>query len=485
MKRLEKFSVEAFLSSLNNNKGSTHAGYSRFEEVCQQIKRALDEEFERMSTDEAKTVRLEKEKGAIIGKESDVMYFKDRISQILANKKLLSESYPTYYPNLTEAVFAELYGLSGISPWAYDWTAEYKESSSAKLIGDKLYCLINGQSQLQPQRISKERRAQLRKALLLAHPEERTESGINEVFLENGIRVTMFSEDLCKGTSDTIVFRKYILKKLSFELLASYGTFPKEAIPLFESMVDIGYNTLMVGEMRSGKTTFLQTFCHYYSDSLEGCAIATDPETDWSQILPNAPIMQIVVKDAKDLDAITKPIRRSDADYILLEEMRDAAAYRLFNDIISIGTMHSAGTIHDRSSINVPKKMADAIATTYGGDRDSIIAQLYGSINYVIELYQVPENKARKRLKGIVEFRYDEVADKVSATRICQYDAVTDSWKWKCEIGQDKKALAMGYESAFERFESTLKALEKANPLTGDTTVYPAYYIGNRKGRDE
>jgi len=482
MKHLSRFSIESYLSSINT--GPVNVSHVRFDEVCTIVKLALDEEWDRMVSDSEKETRLDHEKGAIIGKESDVMFFKDKISQILAKKKLLSENFPSYYPSLTEGIFAVLYGLDCIAPWAYDWTEEYKASSSAKILGDRVYFLINGSMKLQPFKISEKRRMQLRQALLLAHPQERSEKGYNEVFLENGTRVTMFSEKFCKDEEDTIIFRKYVLKNLSFEILSSYGTFPKEAIPLFESMVEIGFNTVFVGQMRSGKTTFLQTWMRYMDQSLEGVALATDPETHWKSILPEAPLMELVA-DKDELDKIAKPIRRSDADYVILEEMRDASAYNMFTDIISLGTMHSAGTIHDRNPLNVPKKMADSICNEYGGDRDSIIASLFENINYVFELYQVPENKSRKRLKSITEFRYDAASDKVSSHTICQYDAHTDSWKWKYDLGKDKEGLALGYDGALRRMQETLKELEKQNPIEGNTVIYPAYYIGNRRGREE
>ena len=63
----------------------------------------------------------------------------------------------------------------------YDRTEEYKNSSSAKLIGDRLYCLIDGKSQLQPQKISKVRREKLKRALLMSTPKERIEAGFHEL----------------------------------------------------------------------------------------------------------------------------------------------------------------------------------------------------------------------------------------------------------------------------------------------------------------
>ena len=477
MKRLNKFSIEGFLSNSRKVLLKGVQAKSRYQELLDSVRYELNKEFEN-SSDEVKSQRLDREKRAIIGEEDDVNYFKDRISKILTDKNLLNEWYPSYYPDLINAIFSDLYGLTGIAPWAYDWTKEYKESSSAKLIGDRLYCLIKGKSVLQEQRISTVRRGQLTDALLMASPKERKESGFHEVYLHNGIRVTIFAGEHCKPGEDIMVFRKYLLSDLSFEALASFGTFPSEAIPLFKSMCEIGFNVVFAGQVRSGKTTFLQTWQSYEDPCLEGVTVATDPETNWAHILPNAPIMQLVA-DGKDLSRIEKSLKRSDADYVILEEMRDAVSYNLFLGITSLGTQRSKGTIHDNNALNIPYKMATAIVTECGGDEDAIISQLYTNINYVFELYQVPENKARKRLKGIVEYRYDPIKNQVSAHRICKYDPKSDKWLWKYDIGADKEELALGYCESLENMKKTLRHLADNSPLEGETVVYPAYYKGN------
>lgn len=152
--------------------------------------------------------------------------------------------YPPWYRSLAEGIFAELYGLSGLTPWAYDETEEYKNSSSAKLIGDRMYCLIDGRSVLQPQRISENRRQQLKRAFLLTAPKERIEKGFHEVYLHNGIRITIYSGDRTKPGQDVMVFRKYILRELTFEKLAELGTIPAESVELFKTMVRLGFNVL-------------------------------------------------------------------------------------------------------------------------------------------------------------------------------------------------------------------------------------------------
>lgn len=88
----------------------------------------------------------------------------------------------------------------------------------------------------------------------------------------------------------------------------------------------------------------------------------------------------------------------------------------------SIGTARSKATIHAGDAHDIPYKMASAISAKYGGDLKPLIARIFRSFNYVIELYQLPSDRSRKRLKGISEYRYDPISATVSIHTICRYD---------------------------------------------------------------
>ena len=125
-----------------------------FKDACDIVLECLENEWKK--ADEMDRMdRLESEKRAIMGYEEEMTLYKAKIGEIMAKMELNDVECPPWYKNAEEGIFNELYGLSGLAPWAYDETEEYRNSSSAKLIGDKLYCLINGVSVLQPQRIPK------------------------------------------------------------------------------------------------------------------------------------------------------------------------------------------------------------------------------------------------------------------------------------------------------------------------------------------
>ena len=445
-----------------------------FYHVCRAVESAFEKEWER-TDEEAKRIKLEREKRAIMGYPGEMEFYKERIKEILIGQKLTDSFYPEWFPNLHEAIFAELYGLSGLAPWAYDMSEKYRKSPSAKLIGDNLFCLIDGKEELQPQKIHKERRNKLKRTLLLSTPMERLEYGFHEIYLINGIRITIYSGHRTKENQDVMVFRKYILKNYDFKTLIKCKTVSKECVNVFRRMIEIGFNIIIVGRVRSGKTTFLQIWQSFENPKLEGVAIATDPETPWHRIMPDVPIMQLVA-DNEELEVISKSLLRGDNDYILLEEMRDAAAYKLAVDITSTGTVRSKATIHDSSGINVPYKMASKITEKYGGKMNPMIAQIYTNFDYAIELCQHPEDPARKVVRGILEYTYSIDKDCIDATYICKYDFQKDKWIWNQHMGKDKFERFYGREKELLELYSYLGTLMSFESADVEWTYRPAYY---------
>ena len=475
-----EFSLETYLQkTLQPEDEGPVDQMEQFQRLCVTVQREFDQEWAE-TDDLAKNRKLEREKKAIMGYEPETRFYKERIREILSEKKLQDCWCPPWYPNLTEGIFAELYGLAGLAPWAYDMEPRFKTSSSAKLIGDRIYCLLDGKTQLMPQRISARRREQLKRTLLMATPYERLEYGFHEVYLRNGIRITIYSGNRTKAGEEIMVFRKYILEELTFDTLVARGTIPEDAVPLFRKMIQIGFNVIFSGQVRSGKTTFLQIWQKYENPLLEGVAVATDPETPWHKIMRDAPIMQLVA-DGKALEEMTKSLLRGDNDYLLLEEMRDGTAFRLALDMTSTGTTRTKATIHERNGTNIPYKMASKIRERYGGDEQELIAQVFKSFDYVIELGQLAEDKGKKVMKGIWEFHYDMENDRVCCRRICAYDFQQKCWRWN-KAGATQKIGKYAEEAVLvKEMREILYRLWEKHPME-DEVLYPAYYQENRYG---
>lgn len=444
----------------------------RFKQLCDEIMDDFNREWEADVTG-FETI-LERQKRAIIGYEKEVKYFKDKISEYLKVVHCEEVWYPMWYKDLTEAVFQENWGVAGLSEWIDDGSELYQNSSSAKIIGDRIYFLIDGTLQLQPQKISYNRRRQLRKALLLKTPKKRLDADYHEVYMLSGTRITIYGEGKTKEGQDTIVFRKFFVKDFSFDKQAELGTIPYEAIPLFKAMIHTGYNVAFTGAVRTAKTTFLTTWQSYENPALEGVSVETDPEIPFHKIMPEAPILQLVA-DGAELERVVKSIMRSDADYIILGEARDGVALNIATKIANKGTRRVKMTYHCSDTMDFCYDVADEIVKLYGGSLYSTIMKVSKSFQFVFQFVQL-KDKSRKRLKSIYEIEYDPLDQGIKMHRLCRYRYETDDWVWKENLSSS--SIQFGIEedaSAVKLVESSLNKLWKQAPETEVCTFIPVY----------
>jgi hypothetical protein len=113
----EKFNLTEYLSRSGSSQDES-SGERAFQGVMDFVKSRLDAEWEN-ADDELRGFRLEKENRAMIGYEEEVSFYKEKIRGILMEHRMMACAFPPWFSSLTEAVFAELYGLSGLAPWAY------------------------------------------------------------------------------------------------------------------------------------------------------------------------------------------------------------------------------------------------------------------------------------------------------------------------------------------------------------------------------
>jgi pilus assembly protein CpaF len=448
--------------------------HTRFFSLCNDVKKYFNEQWEsEQSANGDKTESLlEHQKNAIIGFPTEVSYFKDKILEYLKANNLLAEPFPSCYSSIVDAVFHENWGLTGIAKWL-----TLEDSSSAKIIGDRIYFLIKGRPVLQEQRISYERFEQLRKALLLKTPKERLNKDHYEVYLLTGERITIYTGDRVYDNQASMVFRKYIVKNLTFEEQAKRHTIPYEAIPMFKAMVAVGYNVIMTGPVRTGKTTFLTTWQNYEIPHLEGVAVQTDPEVPFHKYFPNMPIIQLIA-DGDDLMQISKDVLRSDADYLVMPEGRDGYSFNLIVELTNKGTRRCKTTMHLTFVEDICYDIANKIMSVYGGNLDYHIAKVAKSFNYVFHFIQL-KDRSQKRLESVYEIRYDRQTHKITMHCICKYNYQDDNWSFSYAMGEDKKAIAIQEDfESFKILDFELKRLSELYPLAEDNVIVPLYSKG-------
>lgn len=414
-------------------------------------------------------------KKALQGDWKAEVTFKKQIEEYLMNEGISNIDYPKYYKNLIEAIYHENWGLAGLAEWFSD---KYGDSSSAKIIGDRIYFLVEGEAKLMPQRIDDKRRKQLIAKLLTIKPDERKDKDVNEIYLIDGTRVTIFNSSVSK--QDVIVFRRYIIPEYTFEEQAKRGTIPGEAIPLFKSMVELGYNVAFTGAVRTAKSTFLTTWQSYENPKYEGLLIETDPEIPLHTLMPEAPIIQLVTSDERQLSGVIKHILRSDSDYIIMGEARDGAALDAAVRIANKGTRRCKLTFHNRFPQDFSYDVASEIVRTEGGDVALIAEKVAQSVDYIFHFIQLSD-KSQKRLDGMYELTINKDSGDIITTQICKYVEQSDSWiwnKWICT--EHEKTGRKENQKIFEIFENQMNQLEEQFPPNAAAAPYIVNYRKER-----
>ena len=431
---------------------------TEFYELCVKVKSSFYSDWEKR---ENSKVALDIQKRAIIGYKKEKDYFIQRIESLIKSFGAEGIAFPRWYQSLAEGIYHENWGLAGLAEW---FDPKFATSSSAKIIGERIYFMKDGQMNLRSQKISRERFDQLIKAFLLLTPEERMDKAYHETYLLDGTRVTIFTEPMAKKGQASIIFRRYLIPNLTFEEQARRGTIPKEAIPLFEDMVKIGYNVIFVGAVRTAKTTFLSTWQSYEDPVLEGVLVETDPEIPMHKLLPSAPIVQLLA-DGEDLGRISKNLLRSDADYFILAEARDGQALDTAVKLASKGTKRMKLTFHSRRPDHFPLEAATEIIKATGGDLNLTMKLIASGFDYIFHLIQL-NDKNQKRLKGIWQMNCDADGN-IRLEEICRYDPKSDSWRFEYKIGDAQEG--WGSESNAEVFDSMkdkLRILSEAGDIS-------------------
>lgn len=455
---MEAFYLEEYLNQKSQGGKEYEVQPISFESLCIKVRDEFLNDWDQEKRDYNAVLELQKK--AIIGYENEASFFKEKIQHFVERHGLLATPFPPWYDSLADAIYQENWGLSGISQWFHP---AYQESSSAKVIGDRIYFMEKGKMRLMPQKLSFERREQLIRAFLLLTPTERLDREFHELYMLDGTRITVFGGSMTKPNQDVIIFRRYVVPNYTFEEQAERGTIPKDAIPLFQAMVDTGFNVAFIGAVRTAKTTFLSTWQSYEDSSLEGVMVETDPEIPMNRICPEAPVIQLIADNEK-LRRISKNLMRSDADYFILAEARDGNALDTAIRIASKGTRRMKITFHCRDPLEFPYDVASEIVNERGGDIHLTAKKVAQSFDYVFHFVQLTD-KSQKRLWGIYELSLDRLTKDIRMVQICAYNRDRHDWIWSNEISAQKRIMAEEESlQAFQRFRNSLQQLAQKRP---------------------
>lgn len=454
-----------------------------FDELCSDIKKAFNKEWEANQDTLSDSLQLVRD--AIIGKDIAVTAIKNKIGDYLRINDKAVEWHPPWYSNLVDAVFHENWGLAGLAEF---FTPKYKDLPSAKVIGDRVYFLIDGVTTLMPQRIPTVRRQQLVRALCMDNPSERFDKDFHNVYInpdKGNERVTIYNETMTKKNQDVIIIRRYIVPNYTLEEQVNRKTILPEMIPFIEAMVYLGYNISVTGPLRSAKTTLLACLLGLpqyrvkegekredANKTLEGLLLETDPEIDITKINPGAPIIQIVADGERlsgkeaGVGGIVKSLMRSDLEAIWIGEARDGLALDTIITLANKGTRRSKMTFHSKDPEQFCTDVAAEIVRYTGSTMELTESRVAKSFDYVIHMAPL-RDKSKKRLKGIYDVAYNAKTKEIKIVPICEYKYATDSWEFQYYISPDKREDGMDEDyEGFMIFDKLLKELAEKYPMS-------------------
>lgn len=461
----DKFKINEFVAKCKNFNGDLEdkKNITQNDKHFEEIVKIVETELDKIDNEEIREENtLSRRRNAILGFPSDAEYYRTKIKEILNLKNLNREKYPSWYKSLDDAMYHEILGFYGIEAWLND--AKYKHSDACMIIADNIFFEVNGEPEIQPQTISSEKRDRLKETLMLTNPKEPRAEAKHELY-SGGRRVTIFNDNgVTKEGRDTIIFRKYHVNKFSFEMQAKKGTIPYEAIPMFKSMVKIGYNVAFTGPVKSAKTTFLTTWQSYENPKYTGLSIETDPEIPFHELMPTAPIIQFVPND-KNMDTVIERAKRSDAKYIVIGEARNGKMLNIAIEAANMGTKRSKVSFHNTETVDFCYDVAEKITREIGGSLLAYMIKTAKTFHYVINMWQLPGEENKKRLKGIWEIRLDTENMQIIMNQICRYVQDTDSWVWSYDIGEKQREIAKEEsKESYVVFTKTLQELAKKCP---------------------
>src|SRR5690606_2964674 len=117
----------------------------------------------------------------------------------------------------------------------------------------------------------------------------------------------------------TIVFRRFVVNKFSFEEQAKKKTIAEQDIPLFRILAKARLNVIIAGHVESGKSTMLKTMYAERPKDLVSLLIEEHPESFLKRDFPDRLVHEFSIKD-QEIEKTLRTILRFDHDYVIMQE---------------------------------------------------------------------------------------------------------------------------------------------------------------------
>lgn len=439
------------------NQSELMSFYELVEKVSEDFNKKYDDS---KLSDEELMVRQELEHKAIIGDTQAEHLLISEIEQYLRERNLLGIKYPEFYKSLAHGIFQEIYRFGVFYKWELN-----PDSPSAMIVGREIWFKINGEFVKQKEELRNDEQInEIIRLLQIGNSRFRINEGNpqEEITLKNGVRIKVMIPPLSNQPS--IIFRRFIVSKFSFYKQAEYGTIPLDDVPFYEDMSNLFLNTIIAGQVESGKSTMLKTIYGTRDKNKVAVLIESSPETFLKRDFPDRLVHELYTDKNGDIHKIMRDVLRIDHDYLIVQEVRGIEAEGAIS-ATERGTRGTLMTYHITDPRRTPEQLAQHITDEFP-NRKMIneIRRIAQQLDIGITMQTFKGN--RKKVTSIYELCYDFDTDKIWINYLVLYDKDTDTWSYNSDISPMLKERIFEYNKTLaERFVQHLVRKSKLYPM--------------------
>ena len=379
------------------------------------------------STEKVKRQSLEHK--AILGEEEAEKILTEEIQTFLRENNLLGVKFPGVFETIQQAIYHELYRFGVFYKWK-----KFTDSPSAMIQGKEIWFKINGEFVKQEEELRDE--AHISEIIRIFQVGSKrlklNESNPQaEIETKDGLRIKIMIPPA--ALIPTIVFRRFVVKVFSFNEQANRQTIPFEDVLFFNNISNLYLNTIIAGEVESGKSTMLKTFYGARDPKKVAILIETSPETFLKRDFPDRLVHDFYTVHG-DIKQVIADALRIDHDYLIVQEVRGVEAEGAIGGT-ERGTRGLLMTYHITDPGNTPIQLAQHIVDEFPNRRQvNEIRRIAKTLDIGITMTTMKGNK--KKLTSLYEICFDINEDKAWINYLIVYNQKTGRWEYNSSVSE-------------------------------------------------